>query len=178
MRSKKRAQTVLTVLFTVLLTLGMTPSAAADSSGAHERPFKMEFSGTVEVVVGADWCDGLPWVGVLIVADEGHATHMGRAYGEASQCTNTATGEVARGEVTMIAANGDELWGTYSGAALAPLPDGTGQIGVIQIFYGGTGRFANATGEAYELASSRPAEGLVWGTVDGTIIFDASDRSS
>ena len=44
------------------------------------------------------------------------------------------------GRITLIAANGDELYGVYDYPAI--------DDGYPIVFNGGTGRFANATGEA------------------------------
>ena len=173
MLSRNRGLRVAIVVLVVLVMFGLTGGAAADSHNGHERPFKAWFSGTVEIVVGADWCPALPWVGVVIVADKGHTTHLGPVSAEATQCTSTATGEVINGEATFFAANGDELYATYSGG-----PGSTAPVEVIQVFNGGTGRFANATGQATEWAyPNDPEAGLVWGVMEGTITYDASDRS-
>ena len=172
MLSKNRGLRVLAVVFIVLVMLGMSLAVGAKPVDLKERPFRLSFSGSVEVVVSAAWCGSSPWVGVLIVGD-GHATHLGRVSAEASQCTNGVTGEVANGVVTLVAANGDELYGTYVGG-----PGSSAPVEATQTFIGGTGRFANATGQAFELAyPNDPEPGLVWGTIEGTISYNASDRS-
>lgn len=172
MRSTHKGLRTLAAAIAVLITFGATTGAGAAPGATHDRPFKLEFTGALEIVVGAHWCDSLPWVGVVIVTDEGPATHLGRVVAEATQCTNSETGEVANGVVTMIAANGDELHATYSGGTGSSAP-----VEVTQIFNGGTGRFANATGQAIEWAyPNDPEAGRVWGTMEGVISYDASDR--
>ncbi|HKZ21333.1 MAG TPA: hypothetical protein VJQ57_14635 [Acidimicrobiia bacterium] len=82
----------------------------------------------------------------VVITGEGTATHLGRYSYHASECFNPVAGTFV-GEPTFIAANGDELWGTYSGSV-----GGTSDPAVITyseslIVSGGTGRFVGATGE-------------------------------
>jgi hypothetical protein len=78
-----------------------------------------------------------------------------------------------------VAANGDELWATYDGQFLPPLADGTQQLVATQTYSGGTGRFSKASGSVEErswFVFTSETEGLLWGTIDGTLAYDASDR--
>ncbi len=149
-------------------------SAAAPAMAGHgrDRPFRMTWSGTYEAFVGGpDWCDVAGgWIPIHIVGDEGTATHMGRVEGEGWHCTNAATGAIADGVLVYVAANGDQLHGTYSGTLV---PEHIVEI----VFDGGTGRFADAGGTAHEEVWHVPLSdlgGLVGGTATGTIDYDAS----
>jgi hypothetical protein len=93
-------------------------------------------------------CDAL---GLLHVSLEGEGieSHVGRYTIRNSHCLNPATGEFTAGLFHKIAANGDELTGTYAGTSSviqAPAPVGVFAIRGQVAFTGGSGRFANATG--------------------------------
>lgn len=102
--------------------------------------------------------------GFTTVTDaKGTATHLGRTTLHSEHCV-TPTGGI-EGTMVLTGANGDEVHATYTGGSTAP-----GAIGeVIQvtatvILAGGTGRFANATGQA-ELTARISFEGfdkLTW----------------
>lgn len=169
---------LLVLVSTVLILLGLSVPATGAANTAAERPFKLSWTGTFEVVFDADWCDP-GWVGVTIHATDGHATHLGQLTGDAYHCDNFATGELADGIVVLVAANGDELHGTYEGMLL-PSEPGTARIAATQTYNGGTGRFTHATGSADESTWAiflSETTGLVGGTMVGTLSYDAADRS-
>jgi hypothetical protein len=93
-------------------------------------------------------CDAL---GLLYVSLEGEGieSHVGRYTIQNSHCLNPATGEFTAGLFHKVAANGDELFGTYEGTSSviqAPAPVGVFAILGQLAFTGGSGRFANAIG--------------------------------
>jgi hypothetical protein len=93
-------------------------------------------------------CDAL---GLLYVSLEGAGieSHVGRYTIRNSHCLDPATGESTAGLFDKVAANGDELFGTYEGTSSvlqAPAPVGIFAIRGQLAFTGGSGRFANATG--------------------------------
>ena len=93
-------------------------------------------------------CDAL---GLLYVSLEGEGieSHVGRYTIQNSHCLNPATGEFTAGQFQKVAANGDELVGTYAGTSSviqAPAPVGVFAIRGHLTFTGGSGRFASATG--------------------------------
>lgn len=115
---------------------GLADRAMASSS----IPFKGSDVGTFEL-------PGLCGDGSLQVVIEGSgtATHFGRYSYAATECFNPITGAFT-GLHTISAANGDELFGTYSGQ-VAPTADPdvvTYAEGLV--ISGGTGRFAGASG--------------------------------
>ena len=80
----------------------------------------------------------------------GHATHLGAITWTSEETVNICAGpdgaEVT-GEIVITAANGDQLFASYE--TLAQLDFGANQVrarGEFQIT-GGTGRFADATGQ-------------------------------
>ena len=82
----------------------------------------------------------------LEVTGTGHSTMLGNYSGRYRECFDPATGAVTGGTFTLTAANGDKVFGTFSGQA-RPTDDPTvvtyDDPGVIT---GGTGRFADAGG--------------------------------
>ena len=164
MRSMYRGPRVLVVLIVVLVVLGMATAAIAGPNGARpDRPFKADFTGTRAIVDDPGRCDA-GWLALDIYLDKGPIAHLGMTEGTAEQCVNPATGVIALGFATYVAANGDELYATYTGQVQA-----SGVILVEQTFNGGTGRFEHATGSADEVVS---VDGMtVQGTIDGTISY-------
>src|SRR5439155_11727543 len=71
----------------------------------------------------------------------GTASHLGKYASHAVECFNPVTGAVD-GEFTQTAANGDTLFGAFSG----PGPCGAEGCHETSIIQGGTGRFAGAEG--------------------------------
>jgi hypothetical protein len=130
-----RRLTVLLLLLSVL-TMPAEPAIA----GANV-PFKGSDVGTFGV-------PGVCGDGSLnvVIGGEGTATHIGRYSYEASECFNPETG-VFGGMPTFTSANGDELWGNYTGQ-VAPTsdPDVITYTETLTIT-GGSGRFAGASGE-------------------------------
>lgn len=112
---------------------------------------------------------------------EVHGTHIGRFESVAVHCSYLDEvgnqGSYTKGEVTLIAANGDVLEGTYTnGVSLTPPP-------VIEFkddltFTGGTGRFANASGSVAETGVFWFMTGASIISMEGTIVYDASDRAN
>jgi hypothetical protein len=93
-------------------------------------------------------CDAL---GLLYVSLEGEGieSHVGRYTIRNSHCLNPATGEFTAGRFHKVAANGDELFGTYEGTSSviqAPAPVGIFAILGQLVFTRGSGRFADAIG--------------------------------
>ena len=73
-------------------------------------------------------------------------SHLGRSEFHAEQDIDFINGTAVSSDVRFTAANGDVLLATNAGTFV---PAGPGvRISAVMTFTGGTGRFANATGEA------------------------------
>lgn len=161
----------LVVLATGTIAFGSSPASA----GANKpRPFRASLESEFSVV---DTCDsGAP---LQVITGTGHALHLGRFDILGQACLDGTPGVV-----TWTAANGDEITIDFLGE-IGPIgPDGSGPISFLTLSVSGTGRFSNvAFGEGGVLA------GTVWffdefgfsgrleAGLDGTITYDASDRS-
>ena len=103
----------------------------------------------------------------------GQATHMGDVTASDEHCSvlDFATGRTlsdSDGEMTITAANGDELWVRYHRSP--------GEQAHPQ-FTGGTGRFTGASGEATMQATCDRAAGTCVLEIEGVLAYDASQRS-
>jgi hypothetical protein len=123
-------------------TAPMSPSssiggaAVAEAQGASQLPFR----GTLEA---SEIITGSPPVLQDVLTGTGEATHLGRftATFEYVIHLDTLTSD---GSFALIAANGDRISGTLTGAGT---PSDVGLMIVENAtITGGTGRFANATG--------------------------------
>jgi hypothetical protein len=127
---------VFVAAFTILL---VAPISAYGQDGT-DRPFKARMAGTVTFEWPGEWPSGCAMVTTVTHAT-GQATHLGLAVATASHCPAQPT-YANDGRLTLTAANGDMLYGTYDyvpGPA-APTP---------VTWTGGTGRFAGASGSAF-----------------------------
>ncbi|CAN5887082.1 hypothetical protein BH24GEM1_BH24GEM1_20590 [soil metagenome] len=114
--------------------------------GRQQVPFKEDYTATGTITPAAS-CGG----GTLRVALEGAgtATHIGRYTITNSHCLDLTTGAFTGGVFVKTAANGDQLFGTYSGIGsiiVPPEPVGRFAIQGTLEFTGGTGRFAGTSG--------------------------------
>ena len=122
-----------------LVILMVVPAASAGRHGT-DRPFKASFAGEVHWEFPGDFASECSEV-TTVTDSFGKATHMGRTESLWSHCPDEDSDhEPSDGRITLIAANGDELYGVYDYPAI--------DDGSPIVFNGGTGRFANATGEA------------------------------
>jgi hypothetical protein len=89
---------------------------------------------------------------------------------------NFAAGTQVTNELVITAANGDELHGVGVGANS---PGGPGRVNftATMTFTGGTGRFANATGEARVVGVANLVTRSSSMALEGWVSYDASDRS-
>jgi hypothetical protein len=118
----------------------------------------------------------------------GRWTHLGSwTTVELSHCSQldlvTGVGTFGDGVLTLRAANGDTLSGTYGNGESLFQPDGTVAYTFEMTITGGTGRFAGATGHiaasglAVEFDTTvTPWVATVVETSDGWIAYDASQR--
>jgi hypothetical protein len=165
--------------FLVILTvcaLALVVFTTAASAKSVDRPFKGSVSGIV-------WWAPVGDVLTTFSSAVGNASHMGRTMMTAHHPTPplTAPNDYGPGEMILTAANGDEVWITYTGHLdFDPTaPAGTWFVGPGPItIVGGTGRFAGATGSAamtlhlqYPGSLGLPDPWAAWWTWDGTIRY-------
>jgi hypothetical protein len=121
------------------------PTEAA-ASGPQMVPWKESYKASGTITPGARCAAPL-----MLVSLEGGgtATHVGKYTIVNSHCLNLSTGALTNGTFIKTAANGDQIFGTYTGGSTIiqpPAPIGIfGVTGTIR-FTGGTGRFAGVTG--------------------------------
>ena len=140
----------------------------ADTKTEKEKagvPFKAAFV-ISELIVGADGsCQR-----ITTISGSGTASHLGRATLTSQDCVNIAgfspvTFNFVSNNVKLQAANGDQLFATYSGTAVLQPAGGALLLSGNFTLAGGTGRFAGATGggslEGLEDISTAPAHGMV-----------------
>lgn len=108
---------------------------AHDASAVESRPFKGFANAVVTASVPAP--DGLH----LTLTATGQATHLGRFTRQEAVVIH-ADGSI-EGRLVFIAANGDRLYANVAGGFISQ----TTAVGSYT-FSGGTGRFANASGNA------------------------------
>lgn len=123
-----------------LLMLVVVP-ASAGPNGTN-RPFKADLVGEIEFTFETD-C-GSPAPPLVTTDSSGTATHMGRVDANWEHCAGPPTGGgITDGELTMIAANGDELVLVYGVDEPTPT-DPTNSF--LMDISDGSGKFADAEG--------------------------------
>ena len=141
--------------------------------GTNEHLFDAEYIGLTEVVSDTTCEEGL--IPVEIVA-WGEEAELGSFQATARHCNDLEAGEVLDGQLVITTAEGDEVYGTYSGAITTVNPDGSMDVQLVQTYEGGTGRFADAVGEADEPCHVQyfsETQALVHGSLIGTLTYDA-----
>jgi hypothetical protein len=135
------------VVVVALVTLMAAPGAYA-GRGGMDRPFR------ATLVAEAHWDftgEVRPDCGPVttLTNPTGRATHMGKVTASQSHCP--ALDEyIGDGRITIVAANGDKVYGTYD-------YDPNDETNVIPItITGGTGRFKGASGSLTEVYRVEP----------------------
>jgi len=135
-------------LLALLLVL-FSATVVGKSPNPHPRPFKGSMSGeaTFDFTTGA--CLGItgaPWQTIGYM--EGKLTHLGKAEWFVSHCSTLDGLQLVNGEGIFVAANGDELWMTYTAELISPfIVPGVVLYAQDNVVTGGTGRFENASGK-------------------------------
>jgi hypothetical protein len=160
-----------------------TPTSSITTSGATAvsstpRTFAahagVPFTGKLEGVVDVTFPDPLS-LAVFIQAT-GTAAQLGRFTIEIPHLVDLTTG-IGTGTYEFTAANGDKLTATFTGQG-SPT-DIPGVVSIVEnaTITGGTGRFANASGEFIALRSFDFATNLTTGSLAGTISIPAAGRN-
>lgn len=144
-----------------------SPVMQASQGLAHPmRPFQAEVRGEVTFPTrpeGRCRTMDLPFLTGSVGA--GVATHMGRVQFTSAHCFESPSGPpppyglFERGEMTLVAENGDELHMSYEGEQTTPIFANPTLGTAEMIFTGGTGRFSSASGWAHgEIQVEVPAD--------------------
>ncbi len=118
---------------------------------------------------------------VIEFGGAGQVSHLGQVSIVFEHCSQVdfTTGNVtySDGVLTYIAANGDELWGTYGNGTGAPVS--ATEVGWQDTFVlvGGTGRFAGASGGGVDWGRTHAETGHTTYKLDGVIVYAACDRA-
>lgn len=138
MRERIRSRTYLTATAAVVIALSaLTPTSALPEAGGTDRPVKGTAFGDITAAVPA----------LDISTDaSGVMTHLGKYTAHFEGTAEIVGGRtLGQGTFTTVAANGDELTGTFTLNGALP----TGEVHtatVVLTITGGTGRFADASG--------------------------------
>jgi len=143
----------------------------ASRMAAIQHPVQLFVEGESQVI---GWCDEAAGVVRVLVTGVGTMPHMGRFWTEQTGCTSLVTGMITDGEAVLFAANGDELYMTWSGHVVPGVEPQT--LDLTYVTCGGTGRFLRAEGETqflvvYSSESDWTAHGSGW------LSYEASDRA-
>ena len=106
---------------------------------------------------------------VVDVVGSGQSTQLGDYSGHYRECLDPATGAVTAGTFTLTAANGDKIFGTYSGQATPTEDPGVVNFQDPGVITGGTGRFADARGTLTTSGLANLATGEYTGTLSGSL---------
>jgi hypothetical protein len=157
-------RTSITQLILRLLLVTATLILATHSAWAGDQvPFKGKAKGAVVNAVPEA-------TGVLLTVHAvGRATHLGFFFREETLHFNPAAGTID-GTVIFTAANGDQLFGNVVGGFVSP----TQATGTYE-FTGGTGHFANASGEA-DFVVTTPDGTNFTADFEGKISYTASKK--
>lgn len=163
---------------TLVLLIYSPLDAAPKKGGTKLVPFKGKFVGTAV----SENTEGEPDpvtgettdTTEVTIEGGGNGTHLGRYALDATSSTTTTTdaGGVTTEETTsslvFVAANGDEVWATFSGESETG-SDGDVDSVLTATITGGTGRFANSTGYFALVMTTDPETGASKGTYNGKI---------
>ena len=152
----KRHNSAISLALGVLFLIGLFGPAAA----GKQVPFKGRLEGTVSITPNP------PNLEVLIQGT-GNATHLGHFTLVVPHLVDPAT-RTGGGSYEFTAANGDMLFAEFVGNATQIAP-GVFHLVETATITGGTGRFANATGDFTCERTFDMAAGTTTGSFDGTI---------
>lgn len=142
-------------------TTSLTGVVTAVHSG-HDLPFRGSLAATET--------DTEAFPSLLVDGKaEGTATHLGR-YAAAFKATVNLFDGSATGSYTFTAANGDQLFSTFTGLGV-PAGDGLASITETLTITGGSGRFAGAGGTVVVERMLNQSSGKSFGSIEGSIVM-------
>ena len=143
-------------VFSLLAVSALLATMLAAPAGAKPdaRPFKATMYGEMSWIPTSE-CPGPVFTHSEAI---GNASHLGRTTLKGNHCTPAGT-EYGPGEMTLVAANGDQVHMAYHGVCPPWMDLPIGEVLTCTLEFeivGGTGRFSRATGEGSGTAS------LIW----------------
>lgn len=159
------------VLFGSVMLLVMSASMFAGKKGT-DRPWTGSLEGFAQLFLDEE---SVCWPGPTVVTTAtGNLSHLGLVAAHFSHCPGPVSAggaPITHGTLTLVAANGDQLWGTYE--------DEDAKSPFLIYFQNGTGRFENVEGwiDLY-WGIQRPSDPSDffnpfpwWATIDGEISY-------
>ena len=128
----------------ILALVLVSAASVATAADPHFRPFKGSTAGEATFPV-SEAClavTGAPWR--TLTSTEGWVSHLGRVTLTTAHCSTLDGSAAVGGRATFTAANGDQLWATFTAVTVAPPPLIVQEADFVIV--GGTGRFEHATG--------------------------------
>jgi hypothetical protein len=143
----------------------------ADAAARTQVPFKGSLEGLVTR-------SGAPPIIMVKISATGTATHLGQFAVSIPHAVNVVT-RTAMGNYLFVAANGDTLNATFTGASMPTAADPT-VLSIVEnaTISGGTGRFAGATGSFKTERLYDTIAGTTTGSFSGTISSPGAANSS
>lgn len=163
----------------VLVILAGLPQAMVSAEG-EQLPYKA--GGPEFVVQEGPHPDCGPGRLKTDIQGSGQGTHVGQYSIVRQHCFNLVTFSFEDGTFEQTAANGDKVWGTYSGYTAGVLEfaeDGSPVVILINspwTITGGTGRFADAQGAGVAVGVFNLASESGNFDMDGWVSYSASEQ--
>ncbi|MDH3305895.1 MAG: hypothetical protein OEO77_00035 [Acidimicrobiia bacterium] len=174
-----RRHAVFACAMVLLLTMAV-PVGATRGQSEKELPFHAEFAGYLigfnedRDMIEARCADPDNTWAITSFDGWGEATHLGPTYVYAEHCSyEDGYGE---GLLTMTADNGDVLKATYRDGVSLSGPPLIGFADYFTFTDGGSGRFVSASGGGVEQGVLNFTTGAFSVYMEGTIVYDASNR--
>ena len=123
---------------------------------ANPRLFRGSMNGEATFDFGSGAClevTGAPWQTIGHMT--GELSHLGESEWFVSHCSTLDGLQLVNGEGALVAANGDEIWMTYTADLISPFtpPPVVLLYRQTNVVVGGTGRFEGASGEFISLVA-------------------------
>lgn len=140
-------------------------TSTSNNKNEQTVPFKGEYIDAFEVLHA-------PPMFVQKVTGTGYATHLGNSTFVAITHVDRSTRPpfAVSGTRTFTAANGDQLFTTFTGLSI-PVAPGTNKTELVDVVVGGTGRFLHASGSFNAHALADQSTSIFTASFDGHISY-------